>query len=151
MAKDYTPNKLDLNAFHGGKQYENGQALNVEDFNKLVEGVAHAQENGGGVKLYKHIFTRDDGSQLRLLSFISEKKTMLVMNPDYDGDNEQYIDVYIPPQFLFGWWGFDSRVLGMQHAEGNMYVFIYQNFNSVASTEFSFVKYEIEEYKGGEI
>lgn len=151
MAKDYTPNKLDLSTFHGGKQYENGQAPNVEDFNKLVEGVAHAQENGGGFKLYKHIFTRDDGSQLRLLSFISEKKTMLVMNPDYDGDNEQYINVYVPPQFLFGYWLSDSRVLGMQHAESDTYVVIYQYFNSAASMDFSFVKYEIEEYKGGEI
>ena len=36
MAKDYTPNKLDLNTFHGGKHYENGQAPDVNDFNKMV-------------------------------------------------------------------------------------------------------------------
>ena len=53
MAENYTANKLELATLHNGVKYENGQAPSVDDFNRVVEGVAYAQENNG-TKLYLH-------------------------------------------------------------------------------------------------
>ena len=51
MAENYTANKMDLSSVHGGVKYENGLAPDVGDFNKMVEGIAYAQEKAeSGVK-----------------------------------------------------------------------------------------------------
>ncbi len=76
MAENYTPNKMELSDIHGGVKYENGKAPDVNDFNKMVEGIAFAQENGGGAKLYLHKVTvkPPNGGTSKIL-FLSKSDT----------------------------------------------------------------------------
>lgn len=44
----FTPNKKNANDFNGGVQYKNGDSLQAESLNHIIEGLLYAQENGNG-------------------------------------------------------------------------------------------------------
>jgi hypothetical protein len=46
MAK-FTPNEMNLSQINGGNQFVNGDIVEADTLNKVIEGVAFAQENGG--------------------------------------------------------------------------------------------------------
>jgi hypothetical protein len=79
MAK-YQPKKMTVSDINVGQKYQNGQAPQVDDFNKVVEGVAYATEkaeqansNGGGTKLFRHFLK--SSLQGATLTFLSRQDT----------------------------------------------------------------------------
>lgn len=54
---EFTPNEIDLEQINGGKKYKNGDGLQPETINALVEGVAFLQEQGGGGVNFEYVTT----------------------------------------------------------------------------------------------
>ena len=43
----FTPNEMNLSQINGGNRFVNGDIVEADTLNKVIEGVAYAQENGG--------------------------------------------------------------------------------------------------------
>lgn len=121
--------------------------------NKQYVDNAIAAAGGGGLKLYKHILGTQLGT-IKLLSYSNEIKTESVpnsmYNPDYPDEGDEYLDIYVIPQFIFGYHG-RSKVLSIDWAIDNIYIAMISSIGWIQDTEINIYSHQVEEYNGGDI